>query len=144
MARQDWLRTENGGTVWPGRISGRRRIAEAVRSLQDLILQLKLPILAPQVGKLFLLDAGQPCRAAVLVGISLGQPVPQARLANPQILGHRSDPFIAHTGKLDSTLTELRRLWCRHRNILPGDRWSPQARCPGCGGKLTVSDDIGR
>src|SRR4051794_22079868 len=79
------------------------------RPLEDLILQLEPPILPPQLGKLLLLSAGQPCRAAIVVGVGLGHPIPQARLANPQILGHRSDPFIAHTGKLDSTTTELRR-----------------------------------
>ncbi len=51
-----------------------------------------------------------------------------------------SDRFGALTSQLNGTTTELRRVWCRHRNILPGDHRSPQVRCPGYGGKLRAAE----
>src|SRR5262249_3137907 len=64
-----------------------------------------------QLGQLPLLRARQLCRAAVLIDISPTHPVPQTRLADPQILSHLSHPFITLPSQLDSTMTEPSRMW---------------------------------
>jgi hypothetical protein len=51
----------------PGEIGG--------GALEDLVFHLKLPVLAAQLGQLFLLGAGQLYLAAVVVGVGLGRPV---------------------------------------------------------------------
>ncbi len=51
-------------------------------------------------------------RAAILVSISLGHPVPQARVADAEIL--LGDRCGALTGELDRALPELPGVWCGH------------------------------
>src|SRR5262249_49318164 len=69
-------------------------------ALEDLILHLKLPVLAAQLGQLLFLRAGQLYGAAVLVGVGLGHPVPQARLADAQVLGDLGHRCGALAGQL--------------------------------------------
>src|SRR5215472_15059153 len=60
--------------------------------------------------------------AAVVVGVGLGHPVPQARLADAEVLGDLGDRCGALAGELDGALAELQGVWCRHADILPGGR----------------------
>jgi len=53
------------------------------------------------------------------IGVGLGHPVPQARLADAEILRQCGDRFVAQTRKLNRPPAELWWVWCRHRDILP-------------------------
>jgi hypothetical protein len=92
------------------------------RPLEDLVLHLQAALVSAQCGELSLIRAGQPRIAATLVSIGLRYPIPQTRLTDRQLLGHRSDRSLAHTGQLDRSTAELRRVRCRHGSILPGGR----------------------
>jgi hypothetical protein len=56
------------------------------RPLKDLILHLQLTVTPAQLGELLLLRRGQPILPAAVVGVGLGHPVPQTRLADTKIL----------------------------------------------------------
>ncbi|GEM_PF-6421394 len=59
-------------------------------------------------------QAGQPLAAAILIVISLGQPVPPARLTDPGILGDLGDRRGALKSELDRALPELQWAWSGH------------------------------
>jgi hypothetical protein len=43
-----------------------------------------------------------------------------------------------------TVVPELWGVWCRHEDILPGDRGSPQVGCPWRGGKLKPCAQLAR
>jgi hypothetical protein len=90
--------------------------------LEDLVLPLQAALITAQCGELSLVRAGQPRIAAALISVGLGYQIPQTRLTDRQLLGHHSDRSLAHTGQLDRSTAELRRVRCRHGRILPGGR----------------------
>ena len=55
-------------------------------------------------------SGGQPLAAAILIGISLSHPVPQARVADPEILSDPGDRHGALTREPDRALPELWRM----------------------------------
>src|SRR5690606_7886675 len=83
---------------------------------------LQLTVTPAQLGELFLLRAGQSRRTTILVGVGLGHPVPQTRLADTEILRQHGNRFVALTGQLNRPTAELGWVWCRHQDILPDGR----------------------
>src|SRR5947209_273445 len=80
--------------------------------LEDLIFHLQLTVAPAQLRELLFLRTGQPIGAA-LVRVGLGDPVPQTRLGNLQLLGELGDRFVPGAGH--GPLPELCRVWGRHR-----------------------------
>ena len=80
------------------------------------------PFIPPQVGEFLLLLAHQLGVAAVLIGVGLGHPIPQARSRYLQLFRQLSDRFGLLTGELDGSPAELGGVWRRHGDILPGGR----------------------
>jgi hypothetical protein len=63
------------------------------------------------------LVGGQPGGAAG-VDVVLLHPPPQARLGDPQIGGNLPDRLVTPAGQLHRSAAELRRLGCRHPELL--------------------------
>src|SRR3954449_7260750 len=102
------------------------------RPLQDLIFHFQLTVAPAQLSEFFLLRRGQPIRSAVVVGVGLGHPVAQARLADTKIFRQGGDRFVPGPGQLNRALAELDRVWGRHRRH---PSWTPPATSPQVSGE---------
>ena len=65
------------------------------------------------------LVCGRDTVAAAVVDVGLTDPVPQARIGDPEILGDLRGWLLTQPSKLDRALPELRRVRSGHLNILP-------------------------
>src|SRR5262249_51549949 len=81
-------------------------------ALEDLVFHLKLAVLAAKLGQLLFLGTGELYLAALFVGVGLGHPVPEARLADAEVLGELADGFGPFAGELDGAAAELRGVGC--------------------------------
>jgi hypothetical protein len=104
--------------VWEDVLSGEVR----GRPLEDLVLHLQPALIAAELSEFLLLARAQARIIAAIIGVGLSHPVPQARLADRQLFRQRRDRLLAQTGQLDRSTAKLRRVRCRHGNILPGGR----------------------
>src|SRR5512143_3575809 len=65
-----------GKLLWENVLPGEKRS----RAFEDLVFQLEPTLLLAELGEFLLFRGGQPGRAAVLVGVGLPHPIPQAGL----------------------------------------------------------------
>ncbi len=91
----------------------RRANAILKAPLQDLDLHVLHPDLATEPDKLRPLVASQTFLDA-LVDVGLAHPVPQAALADPEVLGDLSNGLLPQPSELDRATPELRRVWGWH------------------------------
>ena len=84
-------------------------------SLEDLVLQLEHPVLAPQRDQLRLLLAREAPPAAV-IDVGLRHPVPQAAVGDAELLGDLRHRLFAQPSQLDGPLTELGRMRSGHQD----------------------------
>lgn len=66
------------------------------------------------LAELSALRGRKAIRAAALVAVGLGHPVPQAAVRDAEILGDPGNRHLSKPGQLNSTLTELGRMRSRH------------------------------
>jgi len=132
------------GERWVVRVAGPNVASSASSSACSMrsessvpVLQLEHPSLATQRDQLGRLVTRQG-RPAKVIDVGLGHPVPQTRLRDPEILRDLADRLLPDLCELNRSLTELRRMRCRHQDSFRDSRWPPHGRCPSTGGHSSV------